>query len=164
MQARYDRSARTSKSFLGFVVRISAARSPPSAPEFMRIGARLAEQKDFTLRLLAQLVAEERAAFEAKIAALAEELGQLRAHVTIAKAHKAEVIDLPAYADARLRVYLTRCSIPVARSDENPDNDPVACQIVPGISAPVSPRFALIPPVSQWRVHGVVFRGSPLGE
>jgi hypothetical protein len=66
----------------------------------------LAEQKDFVLEVMAGALAGLRDQIlehvERKIAAtfaeaqqLADELAQLRADATIAKAHKGEVVDLP---------------------------------------------------------------------
>jgi hypothetical protein len=54
-------------------------------------------QKQLVFGVLAELVAELRHDFEQKVAALAEELGQLRADRTLDRAlAKGEVIDLPA--------------------------------------------------------------------
>ena len=57
------------------------------------------QQKEFFLRLLAEVVAEVRAEFDQKVAALEDQVGQVRAELTIAKAYNktepsGEVIDL----------------------------------------------------------------------
>ena len=64
-----------------------------------QIGAGLDQQKELILQVVAGVVAEERAAFDQKIAELSAEIGQLRADLTIAKAFNnksGEVLDLPA--------------------------------------------------------------------
>lgn len=60
------------------------------------LAAMVDEQKDFFLRLLAELTAEIRHEFDQKVAALADELGQLRADRTLDRAlAKGDVADLP---------------------------------------------------------------------
>jgi hypothetical protein len=52
-----------------------------------KLSGMVEEQKEFFLRLLAEVVAEVRGEFDQKLAALEVELGQVRAELTIAKAY-----------------------------------------------------------------------------